>query len=66
MNKKRVWEILEISKENDKKSKIFDYFISILILLNVLAIMLETEKKFLENTCYSLNILSFFLYLFLV
>ena len=45
MNKKRVWEILEISKENDKKSKIFDYFISILILLNVLAIILETEKK---------------------
>ena len=50
MNKKRVWEILEISKENDKKSKIFDYFISILILLNVLAIILETEKKlFGEN-----------------
>ena len=45
MNKKRVWEILEISKENDKKSKIFDYFISILILLNVLAIILETEEK---------------------
>ena len=45
MNKKRVWEILEISKKNDKKSKIFDYFISILILLNVLAIILETEEK---------------------
>jgi len=45
MNKQRVWEILEISKENDKKSKLFDYFISLLIFLNVLAIILETEKK---------------------
>jgi len=46
MNKNRIWEILEISKENDKTSKIFDYFISILIFLNVVAIILETEEKF--------------------
>ena len=45
MFKKRIWEILEISKENDKQSKYFDYFISILILLNVVAIILETEKS---------------------
>ena len=45
MNKNRIWEILEISKENDKTSKIFDYFISILIFLNVVAIILETEEK---------------------
>ena len=44
MIKKRIWEILELSKENDKQSKYFDYFISILILLNVVAIILETEK----------------------
>ena len=44
MSKQRIWEILEISKENDKHSKVFDYFISILIGLNVLAIILETEK----------------------
>jgi len=44
MLKKRIWEILEISKENDNKSKYFDYFISILISLNVFAIILETEK----------------------
>ena len=44
MLKKRIWEILELSKENDKHSKYFDYFISILILLNVVAIILETEK----------------------
>ena len=44
MYKKRIWEILEISKENDKQSKYFDYFISIIILLNVVAIILETEK----------------------
>jgi len=46
MNKQRIWEILEISKENDKHSKVFDYFISILIGLNVVAIILETENKF--------------------
>ena len=45
MLKERIWEILEISKENDKESKYFDYFISILILLNVFAIILETEKE---------------------
>ena len=44
MFKKRIWEILELSKENDKHSKYFDYFISVLILLNVVAIILETEK----------------------
>ena len=46
MKKQRIWEILEISKENDKQSKVFDYFISILIGLNVVAIILETEKIF--------------------
>ena len=44
MLKTRIWEILELSKENDKQSKYFDYFISVLILLNVVAIILETEK----------------------
>ena len=44
MKKQRMWEILEISNENDKQSKYFDYFIFILILLNVFAIVLETEK----------------------
>ena len=46
MKKQRIWEILEISKENDQQSKFFDYFISILIGLNVRAIILETEKSF--------------------
>ena len=45
MSKQRIWEILEISKENDKQSKVFDYVISILIGLNVVAIILETEKN---------------------
>ena len=49
MNKKRVWEILELSKDNDKPSKYFDYFISILIGLNVVAIVLETEKSLYEG-----------------
>ena len=45
MLKKRIWEILELSKDNDKYSKYFDSFISILIGLNVAAIILETEKS---------------------
>ena len=49
MNKQRIWEILEISKENDKHSKVFDYFISILIGLNVVALILETEKNIFED-----------------
>ena len=49
MLKKRIWEILELSKENDKHSKYFDYFISILIGLNVVAIILETEKSLYEG-----------------
>ena len=49
MIKKRVWEILELSKENDKPSKYFDYFISSLIALNIVAIVLETEKSFYEE-----------------
>ena len=49
MTKKRVWEILELSKENDKPSKYFDYFISSLIALNIVAIVLETEKSFYEE-----------------
>ena len=49
MIKKRVWEILELSEDNDKPSKYFDYFISILIGLNVVAIVLETEKSLYEG-----------------
>ncbi|MDC0229637.1 ion transporter [Deltaproteobacteria bacterium] len=55
MIKKRVWEILELSEDNDSTSKYFDYFISILIGLNVVAIILETEKSFYEGyTAYFL------------
>ena len=61
MKKQRVWEILEISKENDKQSKSFDYFISILIGLNVVALILETEI-FLVNTKYFLDILKQYQY----
>ena len=63
MIKKRVWEILELSKDNDSTSKYFDYFISILIGLNVVAIILETEKSFYERyTAYFLYFEVFFSY----
>ena len=62
MIKKRVWEILELSEDNDKPSKYFDYFISILIGLNVVAIVLETEKSLYETPRKTRTwLLSFFL-----
>ena len=54
--KTRMFEILEIASVDDFVSKIFDYFIMTLILLNVLAVILETvhelslHYKFLFNT----------------
>ncbi len=47
--RKRIWEILEISKKNDHYSQIFDYFISIIISINVIAIIVETEKEIYQN-----------------
>ncbi|RKZ21903.1 ion transporter [bacterium] len=43
--KKRTYEILEAASPGDIPSKIFDYFIIILISLNVIAVMLETVKS---------------------
>ena len=40
--KKRVFEILEVAKEGDSSSKVFDIFITSLIFLNVLAVILGT------------------------
>ncbi|MDP6574890.1 MAG: ion transporter [Candidatus Peribacteraceae bacterium] len=56
MWKKRAWEILEINDEHDKQGKVFHYFISILISLNVIAIILETEKSIYDgNELYFRN-----------
>jgi len=45
MNKKRIWEILEKANKGDKQSKFFDIFISILILTNIIAIILESVPE---------------------
>jgi len=47
--KKRVWEILEVSKKNNHYSQKFDYFITVLIGINVFAIILATEKEIYQN-----------------
>ena len=47
MWKKRAWEILEINDEHDKQGKVFHYFISILISLNVIA---KLAPKVVEGT----------------
>jgi len=49
MLKQRIWEILEISKGNDQYSKMYDYFISALITLNVVAVIFETEKSLFDS-----------------
>jgi voltage-gated potassium channel len=40
--KKRIFEILEVAKEGDHASKVFDVFITSLIFLNVIAVILGT------------------------
>jgi len=45
INKKRIFEILEIASAGDVPSKIFDVFIMTLISLNVIAVILETEPS---------------------
>jgi voltage-gated potassium channel len=42
--KKRIFEILEIASTGDLASRFFDIFIMTLISLNVVAVILETEK----------------------
>lgn len=46
MNKKRIVEILSDETENDFPSKVFNIFIMVLILLNVIAVILGTVKSF--------------------
>ena len=43
--RKRIWEILEPAKEDDKLSRQVDIFLLILITLNVLAVILETVES---------------------
>ena len=42
--KKRIWEILETHEPDDRVSKYFDFFVILLVILNVAAFILETEK----------------------
>ncbi len=44
VSKKRLFEILEKAQDGDLSSKIFDIFISILICLNITAVILETVE----------------------
>lgn len=43
--RKRVWEIVEIARPGDRPSRIFDLGIRALILLNVIAVVLETVPE---------------------
>ena len=43
--KRRTYEILKVASEGDTASKIFDLFIVTLIILNVIAVILETEEN---------------------
>ncbi len=48
MNKKRIFEILQIGQENDKVSRGFDYFIIVNIVLNILVVILDTFEELSE------------------
>jgi len=43
--RKRVFEIIEKAKKGDRYSKVFDIFISCLIITNILAVILGTVKR---------------------
>ncbi len=43
--KKRIYEILEVSRPGDKVSSAADIFIMILVLCNVLAVVLESVQE---------------------
>jgi len=43
--RKRVYEILEVGKKGDRVSKGFDIFIIVLIGLNIIALILESDKN---------------------
>lgn len=45
LNRKRIFEIIEKSEKGDIYSKIFDWFIIILISLNILAVVLESIQS---------------------
>lgn len=40
--KRRIYEIIEVSRDGDRSSRVFDRFILFLIIINVLAIILES------------------------
>lgn len=43
--RKRVWEAVEVAKEGNRPSKIFDVLLQLLILLNVVAVVLESVEQ---------------------
>lgn len=51
--KQRVYEVIEVAKEGDKSSKIFDYSILTLIILTAVAIVMESYEDI--NRIYSLE-----------
>lgn len=56
--KRRIYEILETAKDGDTASLLFDYFIVILIVINIAAIVLVTVKPLYENYFWLFLIIS--------
>lgn len=56
MIKNRIFEIIEPSKDNDKVSKIFDNFVMILIIINIIAVILESFSNIESKLSYELKI----------
>lgn len=45
INKRRIYEIVQVASVNDRASRVFDQTILILIVLNVIAVILETVNS---------------------
>ena len=59
-SKKHVHTLLHPTEGESKWDKVINSFIITLIILNVIAVILETEPGIYNGTNYSLNILIFF------
>lgn len=68
--KKRIFDIIQIGNKEDIPSRVFDYFISCVIIVNILSMFLETFKElsaclFYFKACENITVLIFCIEYFL-
>ena len=49
MNKKRIFEIIEVADENDKYSRIYDTIMMFIIIISIFPLACKSGNIFLKN-----------------